>query len=254
VFAFTKAARRRRALEKFALPNALWDGTVQALPFLKRWSPMMLLQLRELTTLFLVEKTIFSGHPSLEVTPEIRTLIAAQACTLILHRDLDDYDGWDNIIVHPDDFPRSESYVDEAGVVHSDPDFVSGETWESGPVLLSWPDVEESLDFEITGMNLVIHEFAHKLDMKNGDADGVPPLATREATLAWVRALRLAYADFCERVDAGQETVIDSYASEHESEFFAVCAEVYVAAPEQLRACYPEFYAHMNDFFQLWAS
>jgi MtfA peptidase len=252
VFPFTKAARRQRTLTRFALPDALWAHTVAALPFLARWSPPMLARLRELTTLFLVDKTILSGHASLTITPEMRTVIAAQACTLILQRDLDDYAGWENVIVHPDGFPRSGEFVDEAGVVHSDDELIAGEAWEDGPVLLSWPDVAESLDFEVTGMNLVIHEFAHKIDMRNGEVDGVPPLPTREAYAQWQRVLAAAYEDFCARVDAEEDTVIDPYASEQESEFFAVCTEIYVAAPEVLRAEYAALFREFNTFYKLW--
>lgn len=252
MFPFTKAARRKRALSRYALPDPLWDEAIRALPFLSRWTSEMLARLRELSTLFLAEKSIVSGHDSLQVTPVMRTIIAAQACTLILHRDIDEYSGWDNVIVHPDTFPRSGEWVDEAGVVHLDGESIAGEAWEAGPVLLSWPDVEASLDFEITGMNLVIHEFAHKLDMRNGEVDGVPLLPSRQAERDWIHVLGEAYADFCTRVDRGDETAIDPYASEHESEFFAVCAEVYVAAPDVLCDTYPEFFAQMNDYFKLW--
>jgi MtfA peptidase len=252
MFEFIRQKQRARTLARNQLPDDCWNAALRDLPFLSAWTPAMLTRLRELSTLFLVEKNIFSGHESLEVTPHMRTLIAAQACTLLLHRDLDDYAGWTNIIVHPDGFPRTQDYTDEAGVVHTDAEFIAGEAWEDGPVLLSWPDVWETLDFEATGANLVIHEFAHKIDMRNGDVDGVPPLASREAHARWLSAMNEAYGQFCARVDAGEDTIIDPYASEHESEFFAVCAEVYVAAPQVLRSEFPEFFAQMNAFFRLW--
>jgi MtfA peptidase len=253
MFEFLKQRRRDRALDTHALPDALWHTTVAQLPFLQRWDATMLDRLRELSTLFLVEKNIFSGAASFEVTPEMRTLIAAQACTLILHRSMDDYTGWDNVVVHPDGFPRSEDVVDEAGVVHQSDEAIAGEAWEGGPVLLSWPDVWASTDFEATGMNLVIHEFAHKIDMLNGEIDGIPPLDDRAALQRWRAALAGDYAAFCAQVDADQPTWLDPYASEHESEFFAVCAEVYVAEPEGLQIAFPKMFKEMNGFFKLWA-
>ncbi len=253
MFEYLKQRRRDRALKAHALPDALWASTVAQLPFLQRWDPTMLARLRELSTLFLVEKNIFSGAESFKVTPEMRTLIAAQACTLILHRSMDDYAQWSNVVVHPDGFPRTEDVIDEAGVVHQAEDTVAGEAWEGGPVLLSWPDVWASTDFAVSGMNLVIHEFAHKIDMRNGEVDGIPPLADRAALQRWQLALAADYATFCAQVEAGQATWLDPYASEHESEFFAVCAEVYVAEPEGLQLEFPAMFKEMNGFFKLWA-
>ena len=252
MFEFSRRSRELSALKKYALPDALWRETTDQLPFLESWAPTNIARLRELSTLFLAEKSIVSGHASLEVTPLMRTLIAAQACALIVNRTLADFDDFHCIVVHPDGFPRTQDFVDEAGVVHHNAELIAGEAWDEGLVLLSWPDVHEGMDFRVTGMNLVIHEFAHILDMRAGGANGVPPMADREAHARWNLALSAAYTDFCARVDSGDETTIDPYASEHESEFFAVCAEVYVAAPEILRDAYPNFYLEMNHYFKLW--
>ena len=241
-----------RTLRKYRLPDALWDETLSYLPFLAKWPNDNLQRLRALSTLFLVEKNIISGHDSLVVSPLMRTLIAAQACTLVVNKSLAEYEGFRSIVVHPDSFVPSQDYIDEAGVVHEGGEPIAGETSEDGPILLSWPDVWESTDFESSGMNLVVHEFAHKLDMQNGHANGIPPLSTRAEHERWSRALKDAFTDFCRRVDSGEETHIDSYASEHESEFFAVCAEVYVASPDLLLATYPDFYRELNSYFKLW--
>ncbi len=249
---YLRRKQREHTLRKFALPDVLWNETLARIPFLACWPGQSLMKLRTLCTLFLVEKNIISGHPSLEVTSLMRTLIAAQACTLIVHRTLSDYAGFTTIVIHPDSFPRTEDFVDEAGVVHADYEPIAGEAWPDGPVLLSWPDVFDTIDFANSGTNLVIHEFAHKIDMQNGEANGVPPMETRLAHENWCEALASAYRDFCSRVDAGEETQIDPYASEHESEFFAVCAEVYAAEPHTLRAAYPAFFVEMNLYFKLW--
>jgi MtfA peptidase len=252
MFEYLRRRSEKKTLKKFEIPDTLWDEAISALPFLSTWPEATLDRLRSLCTLFLVEKNIVSGHSSLEITPSIRVIIAAQACALIVHRNLLEYSGFSDIVVHPDSFPPSQDYTDEAGVVHTNAESIAGEAWEDGPVLLSWPDVWESVNFEDSGMNLVIHEFAHKIDMRNGEANGVPSLETREDHARWIRVLSDAYRDFCDRVDADEATKIDPYASEHESEFFAVCAEIYVAAPQILRETYPEFFEEMNRYFKLW--
>jgi len=184
----------------------------------------------------------------------MRVLIAVQACLLILGRGdtvmtaMRDFEGWDNVVVHPGDFPRSYDYEDEAGVVHRLDEPIAGESWYNGPVLLSWPAVEAGYDE--TGMALVIHEFAHKIDMLDGEVDGLPPL-TGNARKAFAEAQRAAYADFCRRVDAGEDTAIDPYAAEHIDEFVAVSCEVFFAEPELLREEYPAYFGQLEQWFRV---
>ncbi len=126
--------------------------------------------------------------------------IALQACLPILNLDtgLDAYRGWVGIVVYPGDFVIPRQIVDEDGIVHEFDDAVLGEAWEGGPVLLSWFDDMN----EVGDVNIVIHEFAHKLDMANGTADGMPALHDDMSRAAWIAAFKPAYEDFCRRVDA----------------------------------------------------
>ena len=153
--------------------------------------------------LFLHAKAIVGarGH---EVTPLQRVVIAIEACVLILELDMAFYDGFENVIVYPGEFVPDWEWEDEAGVVHRNDEPLAGEAMPGGPVVLSWPDVAAGADWESTGMNLVIHEFAHKIDMRNGEADGCPPLPAGMSADAWKETLTAAYDDFCARVDAGR--------------------------------------------------
>lgn len=258
MFSWLKTKRRQRALASHALPDEEWNAALRELPFLDHYSPRALARLRELTTLFLVEKSIVSGATSgahvLEVTSHMRILIAVQASLLILGRGasvtdaMSDYDGWENIVVYPGDFPRTQDFEDEAGVVHRLDEPIAGESWVGGPVLLSWPAVEAGYDE--SGMALVIHEFAHKIDMLDGVVDGIPPL-TGAARAAFKTALDAAYGDFCRRVDAGEDTAIDPYAAELIDEFFAVSCEVFFAEPELLHEEYPAYFAQLQAYFHV---
>jgi MtfA peptidase len=258
LFAWLKNKRRERALTAYALPDDEWSAALHELPFLDHYAPEVLARLRDLTTLFLVEKSIVSGattgEHALEITPPMRIMIGVQACLLILGRGatvaeaMRDYDGWENVVVYPGDFPRTYDFEDEAGVVHKLDEPIAGESWEGGPVLLSWPAVEAGYDE--TGMALVIHEFAHKIDMLDGAVDGVPPLAGA-AREEFKREVNTAYEDFCRRVDAGEETPIDPYAAELIDEFFAVSCEVFFAEPELLRDEYPTYFAQLQSYFRV---
>jgi Mlc titration factor MtfA (ptsG expression regulator) len=241
--------RERRVLRSAALPDDLWREAVNAQPFLAIYSEEELARLRQKVVLFLSAKSIVAarGH---EVTPRQRTIIALQACVLVLNLDLALYDDFENVIVYPGEFVPGHEWEDEYGVVHRDEGTLAGEAMHRGPVVLSWPDVEASADWDESGMNLVIHEFAHKIDMRDGSANGCPPLPADISPLRWQRTLQEAFADFERRVGGGEETAIDSYAAEDPGEFFAVLSEVFFADPMLLRDEYPAVYQLFRSFYK----
>lgn len=242
-----KSWRRRRILKRKPLPEALWRSAVARLPFLKGLSEEELERLKQRVILFLHSKQI---HPceGYTLTDEMRVMIAAQACLLILNLDMDYYAGWVEVIVYPGEFVPEREYMDEAGVVHEVAEPLSGEAWEQGPVLLSWEDAEEMGESE--GYNVVIHEFAHKLDMLNGEADGFPPLHPGMSRESWSATFNSAYQDFCARVDAGEETLIDPYAAENAGEFFAVMSEAFFEIPQAVKQSYPAVYDQLCAFYR----
>ena len=241
--------RQRRVLRRAAIPDALWREAVGRLPFLAIYLDDERLQLRAKVVLFLDAKAIVGarGH---DVTPLQRVIIAIQACVLVLHLDREYYDGFENVIVYPGEFVPDWEWEDEAGVVHRNDGALAGEAMSGGPVVLSWPDVAASADWDSAGMNLVIHEFAHKIDMCNGDANGCPPLPATMPVNVWKKALADAYDDFSARVERDEPTEIDPYAAESPAEFFAVLSEVLFADPLLLRREYPEVYAQFAAFYR----
>jgi len=243
-------------LATHALPDELWDEAAALLEFLDIYDDAELARLRDRVVLFLAEKGIV-GAREFEVTPLMRVVIAIQACVLALELEPDVYSGWSNVVVYPDEFRPKIEYEDEHGVVHVREHEIAGEAWDNGPVLLSWADVERSRDFASAGMNLVIHEFAHKLDMLNGSADGIPRLRAGMAIGEWKRVAEETYADFVAHVEAweakgeppDEEPLIDPYAADAPEEFFAVCSEVFFAAPFILRDAYPRYYAQLARYY-----
>ena len=215
------------------------------LPFLRGLSDAERERLRQTVILFLHRKSIH-GAGGLKLDAGMRLLIAAQACILILNLDIDYYRGWVEVIVYPDEFVPTIDYTDEAGVVHTEREPHTGEAWLQGPVILSWADVAPSAD----GVNVVIHEFAHKLDMLNGDANGFPPLHQGMSREAWSQAFSAAYADFCRRVDADEEVAIDPYAAASPGEFFAVLSEAFFEIPHAVLGLYPQVYDQLRLFYR----
>lgn len=227
------------------VPPEQWNRVEVRLPFLAYLPPGELPTLRQMALEFLAEKEVH-GAEGLVVTDDMLLSIALQACLPVLHIGLDAYAGWVGIVVYPGDFVIPRSIVDEDGVVHEYDDEVLGEAWEGGPVILSWSDDDEALD----GINVVIHEFAHKLDMGNGEVDGFPALPPDMNPEAWVAAFQPAYDDFCQRVDDGEDTALDPYGADHPSEFFAVMSEAFFETPGLLRLEYPAVYAQLARYFR----
>lgn len=231
--------RRRRVLARHHIDEELWRAATAPYPFLPR-AP----KLRELVLLFLAEKEFVGAH-GLVVTDTMRVAIAAQACTPILELGLDWYAGWRGIVVYPGDFRVRRQEMDEDGVVHEWEDELAGEAMPGGPVVLSWDAAAHD-----PAINVVIHEFAHKLDMLSGEVDGVPPLHAGMDRRAWVAAFEQAYDGFCDAVDRGKDTWLDPYAAEHPSEFFAVASEAFFREPRETKRRYPDVYEQLVLFYR----
>jgi len=240
--------RRERILKRASLDDALWRSVLERYPFTRALSEEESARLRDWVILFLHEKSVV-GARELAVHDEMRICIAAQACMLILNLDLDYYRGWVEVIVYPGEFVAEYEHVDEHGVVHHVAEPMSGESWLAGPVILSWEDVE-ALRGGSMGYNVVLHEFAHKLDMLNGDANGFPPLHSGMDRAGWSSAFNSAYKDFCGRVDRKEPTGIDPYAAEHPAEFFAVLSEAFFESPDAVLAEYAEVYRQLAAFYR----
>jgi Mlc titration factor MtfA (ptsG expression regulator) len=240
--------RRRRILRRFAIPDALWEETLADAPVLARLEAGERERLRELALLFLHEKRI-EPAAGFALDDAMRVRIAALACQLVLNLGLDCYSGFVAVVVYPDEFViRDRETVDEDGVVHTEDAVLTGEAWEQGPVILSWQDVEAS--GQGAGYNVVAHEFAHKLDMLSGEADGVPPLHAGMPIDDWRAAFDAAWTSLGAALDRGEEPWIDPYAAEDPGEFFAVCAELFFDVPDDLAAEYAEVYAQLARYFR----
>lgn len=217
------------------------------LPLFARLDEAERSRLRALAERLIREKT-FSAAAGAEIDGTVCATIAVQAALLVLNLDIGSYGRWQEIIVYPAGFVPEREEMDEAGVVHHVRHPLSGEAWEGGPVVLSWEDVRWSGLCD--GYNVVIHEFAHKLDMANGAANGLPRLHSGIRAEEWAAVFATAYADFCRRVAAGEETRLDPYAAESPAEFFAVLTEYFFELPVVLHQSYPAVYGLMQRYYR----
>ncbi len=238
---------RARILRDALIPAGELEAAVARLPILSGLAANDLSRLREQASLLLHDKQ-FSSAGGAEAGRTVQLAIALQACLLTLNLDEASYRGWSEIILYPDEFLRPREEIDEAGVVHRSRDILAGESWHGGPLVLSIADILASGQGH--GVNVVLHEFAHKIDMLNGNADGFPPLHRGMDAAAWANDFNAAYKDLCSRVDRGDAPPIDPYATHNPAEFFAVLTEVFFETPRILHREYPRVYGQMQQFYR----
>ncbi|MEO7399578.1 MAG: M90 family metallopeptidase [Polaromonas sp.] len=236
------------------LPEALWLPTLLRYPFLARRSVAELQQLRAMIVQFLKHKE-FTGAHGLKVTDEMAVAIAAQACLPVLHLGLRWYDDFKGIVVHAGAMLASREKTDRAGVVHRYSEALLGEAMQGGPVTLSWQDVADAGEAADAGHNVVIHEFIHKIDMRDGMADGCPPLPSRKAHAAWHGVMQPAYDRFCGQVAmarrfGGEAPWLDAYGATAPAEFFAVSCEAYFVNRSRFSQDFPDLTGLFDQFFK----
>ena len=242
-----KRWRRKRYLREGLVSESGFTQALERTPACNGLDHEELARLRRLVTLFLREK-VFEAVGHSEIDPQDRLLIAVNACLPILNLGIDAYDEWTTVIVYPDEFIVDCEEEDEAGLVHSGRDLRAGEAWERGPLVISLRDVHGQTAWE--GYNVVIHECAHKLDMRNGAPNGFPPLHRGMSARRWSEVFTQAYADLRGRIERDEETPIDDYAAESPAECFAVFSEYFFEAPHHLHAAYPAVYEQLVQFYR----
>ena len=243
-----KSWREGSALERRAIPDDLWKRCLVRYPFLGRKDAADAAELRRLTSLFLDRKE-FHCVGGLKLTDAMAVAIAAQACLPVLKLGLDRYDSFVGIVVHPDAVVAARSHQDEDGVVHEYDEPLSGEAMEGGPVMLSWPDVRRAGHSAAQGYNVVIHEFAHVLDMGAGAANGVPLLPQSISAAEWANTWSAEFAVLQQRVNNSLPTLLDPYGASAEEEFFAVASESFFVNPAGLQSEHATLYALLSRFY-----
>lgn len=244
-----QARRDDAAVARRAIPDDLWRRTLVRYPFLQRREPTDALMLRRMTSLLLDRKE-FHATGKLRLTNAMVVSVAAQAVLPVLRLGLDRYDGFVGIVLHPDQVVARRTVTDMDGLVHEYDEVLAGEAMQGGPLMLSWTDVRGAGRGGPQGYNVVIHEFAHVLDLADGLADGVPLLPPALPRSHWLAILEPEYHGFCARVERQEETVLDPYGASSLDEFFAVASEAFFVTPRALRLEHPPLYALLMQFYR----
>ena len=206
-------------------------------------------RLHGLINIFLNEKE-FIGCAGLKVTDEMRLTIAGNACLLLLNLNRDHYPGFASILVYPETYVAKEVSYDGT-LIHKHDSVRAGESWHRGPVILSWSDIEKGVMNRDDGHNVVLHEFAHKLDEENTIMDGLPILKDSSQYKEWKDILGNEYESLARRVKQGKNSVLDEYATTSPPEFFAVATESFFEKSAAMKKKLPELYEQLSKYYGL---
>lgn len=241
--------KRRSRLLGTPLPDEHRQVLDCNLPLYRRMPTELRDQLHGIVNVLLDEKQ-FIGCGGLQVTDEMRVTIAGHASLLLLNRPGDFYPGFTSILVYPDTYFADEITYDGDVEVHERVERV-GESWHRGPVVLSWQDILHSLSTHGGGMNVILHEFAHKLDEQNGETEGLPVLHDDDHYPEWTEVLGREFAALTEAVASGTDTILDDYATTSPAEFFAVATEVFFENARRMREDLPELYGQLQRYYAI---
>lgn len=228
---------RRRGYSKREVPGE-WLPILDArVPFFARFDPASRARFLELLKIFVWEKHWIAAG-GMEITEEVRVVVAAAAVRLVLHLEIGVYDRLTEIIVYPSHY----LHPDKAESV------VFGEAHDWGTVVLSWDAVLQGLANPNDGLDTATHEFAHVLDRVGGSFDGTPELRASGHYRAWAGVMSQHYLALRDR-KPNERRVLRDYGATNEAEFFAVATESFFEKPRQMRERTPELYEEMSRFY-----
>jgi Mlc titration factor MtfA (ptsG expression regulator) len=254
---FWSKARRREKVKAGTFPSAWEETLTEHVPYFRYLPKADRVELRGHVQVLIAEKN-FEGCGGLAMTDAIRVTIAGYASMLLLHREAEYFPRLRSVLVYPDAFvvrkKKPLNIMDGMDPIDdldmADDDAVrDGESWETGAIVLAWKPIVQSGTEPGSAFNVALHEFAHQLDLDNGEMDGVPELDD-EAYEVWVRVMGDAYEALCDDVERNRATWIDAYGAEHPAEFFAVLTEAFFMRPHTLHRKHADVYGVLRDYFR----
>lgn len=244
--------RRRKKLMQKPFPSAWQEIIRRDFAHYKMLNSHERTRLQKLVQVFIAEKR-WEGAGGLAPNDEIRVTIAAQACLLILNLPHHYYRNVETIIVYPSEVlpPARKLSFFETAQHPLEPSYpIVGQAFHQGPLILVWDEVLQSSRYPGSGYNVVYHEFAHKLDMLDGAADGTPPLSARAQYRDWAKVFSREYLRLQSDLEKGRKAFLDEYGATDEAEFFAVATEQFFDQPALMKKHAPEIYRMLAEYYR----
>jgi MtfA peptidase len=241
--------RRNRVRRRAFSP--LWEETLKKnLPFYTLLSAQEHHHLQGNIQVFLAEKQ-FIGCAGLKVTSEMKLIIAAVGCLLLLNPQNRYFSKLKSVLLYPSAYTAKASKWVSPYVIEETQVARLGESWSMGQIVLSWTQIQQDMRHWQDGHNVILHEFSHQLDAEDNTVSGVPRLPNRAAYSTWAQVMVAEYEQLCQAVQQGQKTVMDSYGVTDPAEFFAVATETFFEKPRALYRKHPALYDLLKNYYQL---
>lgn len=251
MFHWLRDRRRAEVRKRLFLPE--WEVFMRTnLPHYCLLDDIERTELNATMQVFLEEKH-WEGCGGLDLTDEIRITIAAQACLLQLGLPHDYYRNVQSILVYPSTVVPPERQPGVFEIVSGPIDApvpILGQAFSQGPVILVWDAILHGARHPDQGHNVVYHEFAHKLDMLDGAADGTPLIADRDQFAEWVAVCSYEFLRLRRLAEKGHKTFLDAYGATNEAEFFAVATEEFFDRPHALQKHVPKLYRVLSAYYR----
>ncbi|NRD73284.1 zinc-dependent peptidase [Shewanella sp. VB17] len=245
-----RVTKQRKKITSSPFP-AQWRAILKhGMPYFRSLPADLQLQLKGLIQIFINEKE-FIGCDGIIINDEIKVTIAAQACLLLLNRNTDFYPKLKQILVYPSIFIVKNQEQKVGGVIGEQHRVLSGESWETGKVVLSWQTTQADAAAPKNGNNVVIHEFAHQLDQEAGHANGAPILHSIGDYTRWSTVLTREFELLQTQAQHNTPSIFSYYGATNPAEFFAVITEVFFERPDEVYQSHRALYIELTHFFKL---
>lgn len=243
-----QAAKRARLL-KVPLPAQFISILERNVGIYRQLPDELKTELHGLINVFLAEKQ-FMGCDGVEISDEMKVTVAGLASILLLNRPTTYYPGFSTVIIYPTAYMATEVSYD--GAVQVERKVIrAGESWHRGPVILSWEDVLRGAANVSDGYNVVLHEFAHKLDEENSGTNGLPVLREQGQYGEWAKVLGKEFESLEKRAARGQNKILHEYGLTSPPEFFAVSTESFFEKSVAMKKKLPNLYDQLQRFYHL---
>jgi len=244
--------RRRKKLTQTPFPS-LWEDIIRRnVVHYCMLEDAQRAHLRALIQVFIAEKN-WEGAGGLELTDEIRVAISAQACLLVLGLPHNYYRNVESIIIYPSTvvspLRRPGFFENTFAPVELDHPII-GQAFQQGPVIIIWDAALRGGRHPESGHNVIYHEFAHKLDMLDGGADGTPPLRDRDEYRDWILICSREYLRLKHDTEKGKKSFLNAYGAISEAEFFAVATEQFFDQPRLMIEHAPDLYRVLQEYYR----
>ncbi len=232
---------------RFELPDD-WEDLVATVD--RRWwdrSVEERTRIRDLAEPLIAEAR-WEAARGFELAVDVQLTIATQASRLLVGMELDRFPNVRTVIVHATTVVSSGEHRGPADGVYSDDDvhLVGEASHGNGPIVLSWDEVAWDVRHPGRGRNVVLHEFAHKLDMADGVVDGTPVLADADLAERWVEVCTRTF----HQLEHHRSPVLDDYGTVDPGEFFAVSTEAFFCRPTALFHHHRDLYEVLSEYYR----